>query len=81
MMLTPHTLRAAGVAMFGERWQTPLADMLGIAPRTMFRWASGQKDIPAGVWDDLAEVCRQRAKGLSGIIAYLETATKKETTP
>lgn len=75
--LTSHTLRATGVALFGERWQAPLAEMLGVAPRTMYRWASGQKEIPAGVWPELAEVCHQREKGLAGIIAYLETATLK----
>lgn len=38
-------LRSAGEMLFGDRWKSALADILGVSPRTMKRWASGETDI------------------------------------
>lgn len=65
----PHCISAAklaeiGQALFGPSWQTPLADALGVAVRTVQRWAAGEREPAEGVWRDLATLCRARAKAL-----------------
>lgn len=72
-----------GEALFGRTWQTAMADALLIdsglqanrknAVRTVQRWASEERSIPAGVWDELAELCDERAKKLAIIAADLAT--------
>jgi hypothetical protein len=60
-------LARIGEALFGPSWQTPLAAELGVAVRTVQRWASGERSPSEGVWRDLAALCRSRAKALDGI--------------
>lgn len=48
--MTPSTLRAAGEALYGDRWQSAIAADLGLADRTIRRWLAGDRDMP----DDLA---------------------------
>lgn len=40
--MTPADLRRAGEALYGVQWQTALARDLGIADRTVRRWAAGK---------------------------------------
>lgn len=40
--MTPADLRRAGEALYGPQWQTALARDLGIADRTVRRWAAGK---------------------------------------
>lgn len=44
--MTPDELRAAGEALYGHRWQSPLARRLLTDPRTVRRWLSGDRAIP-----------------------------------
>ena len=44
-------LSAAGQALYGDRWQTPMARLLGVSDRTVRRWVAGQRPVP---WDALA---------------------------
>jgi hypothetical protein len=48
-MPAPFDIRSAGEELLGERWQHPLAYMLGINLRTLQRWAAGQNAVPAGI--------------------------------
>ncbi len=41
--------RAVCIARFRENWQTKLARSLGVNPRTVRRWASGEVPIPPTV--------------------------------
>jgi len=41
--------RAICIARFGEGWQTKLALSLGVNPRTVRRWSSGDVPIPPAV--------------------------------
>ena len=65
--MSPAELRAAGEALYGERWQVPLARDLGVAGRTMRRWAiAGAPDKIAAEIDELlagrmAKISRLRA--------------------
>jgi hypothetical protein len=51
--MTPNELAAAGERLYGARWQTPLAAALGVNPRTLRRWVSGQNAIPETVDADI----------------------------
>jgi hypothetical protein len=58
-----NTLREIGEALYGPNWQTPLSVALGVSDRTVRYWTEG-RHIPAGVWDDLAKLCEQRARAI-----------------
>jgi hypothetical protein len=47
--MTPADLRAAGVTLYGQDWQTALARALYCAPRTVRHWAGGTRAIPGPV--------------------------------
>src|SRR5487761_1790015 len=60
--MTPAELAKIGRALYGERWQTPLARMLSIADRSVRRWLAGESAVPAGVADEIEELlARDRA--------------------
>jgi hypothetical protein len=60
-----------GCALYGERWQTPLARELGVADRTVRRWVSG-KDMPKpGVFADLAAIVAEHGAELATLHAAL----------
>jgi len=40
-------LRTAGEALFGKRWQRPLAVVIGVNDRTVRRWANDEWPVPA----------------------------------
>lgn len=64
MTLTHDHLSAVGEALYGPLWQSQLARDLGVADRTMRRWAVGEFDIPEGVWADIAKLCKSRGADL-----------------
>jgi hypothetical protein len=59
-LLTPGFLRFVGELLFGERWQTPLAQSLGaargkrLAPATVHQWSTRTRSIPDWVAEALA---------------------------
>ena len=52
----PDLISRVGRALYGERWQTPLARELGVADRTVRRWVSGEDMPKPGVFADLAAI-------------------------
>jgi DNA-binding transcriptional regulator YdaS (Cro superfamily) len=44
--MTPDELKEAGRALFGNGWQTRLAEQLGVDGSTVRRWVSGAVPIP-----------------------------------
>lgn len=57
----PHDLLdACGQALYGNQWQTGIADDLGVDARTVRRWVAGG-GIPPGVWVDLMRIMQERA--------------------
>lgn len=44
--MTPDLLRAIGEAAYGERWQTPLAEAVGVRDRMVRYWLSGRPMPP-----------------------------------
>ena len=65
--MTPDQLRAAGEALYGNRWQRQLSAELGIAERTMRRWLAGRFAIPADVATRIKAIARKRAAALARI--------------
>jgi hypothetical protein len=63
-MRDKETLHQVGAALFGPYWQTPLADALSVAVRTVQRWAAGDTAMPDSVWLDIAKLCKGRGKEL-----------------
>lgn len=64
-MTPPEMLAEVGRSLYGERWQLPLADDLGINRETIRRWLSGHTPLPAdhGVFADVAGIiCNRRAE-------------------
>ena len=68
--MTPDELAATGRALYGERWQTALAQDLQVADRTMRRWVSGDSPIPDGVRTQVREILGERIKEIGGLIGY-----------
>lgn len=67
------TLAEAGQALYGAAWQSPLARDLGVAVRTMQRWAAGEFQIPDGVWAEISKICASRAGKLDRLAKKLAT--------
>jgi DNA-binding transcriptional regulator YdaS (Cro superfamily) len=51
--MTPDELRSIGESLYGERWQTKLAERIRVDPRTVRRWLSGHRKISPLVADYL----------------------------
>jgi len=62
----------AGVALWGDKWQTPMSNALGISKATVNDWRQGRSSPRAGVWTDLLSIARQRAAVLASVIAEIE---------
>ena len=87
VLLTPGFLRLVGELLFGERWQTPLAQWLGsargkaLAPATVHQWSTETRSIPNWVTDALAAALDQgqqdlerRARTARGIARRMRNA-------
>lgn len=44
--MTPDELKEAGWTLFGNGWQTRLAERLGVDGSTVRRWVSGAVPVP-----------------------------------
>jgi DNA-binding transcriptional regulator YdaS (Cro superfamily) len=58
----PAGLELAGTALYGYRWQSSLARDLGVLPRTVRKWANGEKPIPHRQWRYIAALLDQRSR-------------------
>jgi hypothetical protein len=56
-----NDLAAIGNALYGPRWQTPLAEALGVSDRTVRRWVAGQP-VPDGARRDMWRLCAERGR-------------------
>lgn len=67
-------LHECGQALYGQQWQSALARDLGVADRTMRRWAAGAQDVPAGLYVDLLRLTQERAAALDALAHRLRAA-------
>lgn len=65
-----NLFRQAGAALYGPRWQQPLADALGVNPRRVRAWAAGHEP-PVGVWDDLLVLLEGNEQELERVQALI----------
>lgn len=70
-------LRRCGEALYGERWQSPLARDLDISDRHMRRMVSGASDVPDGVYLDLHRLLTERAERIDDLLARLPDAAPR----
>jgi hypothetical protein len=61
-----------GAALFGSRWQSEIAEALGVADRTVRRWSSGASPIPAGLAAELRAIVERRAEQLAELLRRLD---------
>lgn len=70
-----HLLEQVGRALYGDRWQAPLARALGSSSdRALRRWLAGEQPVPVGVWRDLARLCDARSTELDVLVLDLDAA-------
>ena len=63
----------AGKALYGDRWQTDLARALGLSDaRRLRQWLSEDRPIPAGVWDDITTLLRDRQRTIDTVLERIE---------
>jgi len=70
----PNILIATGRALYGDRWQSPLARDLGVSDRTVRRWGAGTSPVPRGVYADLLRLVVERAQVLDDLLVPLTQA-------
>jgi hypothetical protein len=64
-------LKAAGEALYGRQWQTPLSRDLGVTDRTVRNWVVGV-NRPPDLADRILPLLRARAEHLAYVIALAE---------
>lgn len=65
--MSPALLHEAGEALHGPLWRVPLARDLGVAERTVRRWAAGEWPVPAAVWGEVRELLKARSLALAAV--------------
>lgn len=58
--MTPTELSRVGEALFGARWQTEMALAVGVADRTVRRWAAGDTAVPSAIVPKLVAALKRR---------------------
>ncbi|MBW4985063.1 hypothetical protein KZZ07_21190 [Mameliella sp. CS4] len=65
-----------GEALYGARWQTPLAEDLKTSDRTVRRWISGQNEVPWGVMAELRGLLMARGACIHELLAEMDNADR-----
>ncbi len=69
-------LSAAGRALYGERWQSPLARDLGTTYRTIRNWMDERHPTPADLVQRLRSLLIERGVEIEAVIGRIDTHTK-----
>ena len=72
LMMTPDLLIATGEACYGEYWRTPVAEQLGVADRTVRRWALGTHPIPGDIAGRMLHLVQDRIELLCAAEEHLK---------
>ena len=67
--MTPDRLRSAGEALFGPRWQSDLAAVLGVHRDTVRSWARGRTAISAGAAAEIRGLLAARRDEIDAALA------------
>ena len=71
-MNVTDTLRQAGEALYGDRWQSPLSRDLGVTDRTMRNWTSGRHEAPGDLFDRLLGLLKSRGESVTKLTSTIE---------
>jgi len=61
-------LESAGKLLFGNRWQTDIAELISVNDRTVRRWISGKSEIPAGIKPNIISALKNRQKMIADFV-------------
>jgi hypothetical protein len=68
----PAELERAGKVLFGDRWQTDLADALDLSDaRRIGQWMAKERPLPVGVWADICGLLRHRQMSIDKVLQGL----------
>lgn len=70
LTMTPDMLAVAGRALYGERWQTSLANDLRIGDRVLRRWLAGETPIPDGIKTEVRALMVKRVEEMGGLLRF-----------
>lgn len=70
-------LVAAGRALYGERWHTPIARDLGTTYRTVRNWMDGRYATPIDLTERLATLLRGRNIEIESVLKRIGTEGKE----
>ncbi len=66
-MTTADNIRAAGAALFGPRFTSDLARLLGVSDRTVRRWCAGTWEPTPWVWEHLHRAMQERLEDIKQV--------------
>lgn len=72
-MTAAQLLDAAGHALYGVRWQTPIARDLGTTYRTIRNWLAGQHAPPSDLRTRLEVLLRERGLEIDAVLKLIDT--------
>lgn len=72
---------AAGRALYGGRWQSPLARDLGTTYRTIRNWVDERHPTPADLVQRLRTLLIDRSNEIEAVIEVIDTDTKERSKP
>ncbi len=72
--MTREQLELAGMALFGQRWQSDIARALRVTPRQARRWIAGDAGINDRYREEIIDICIGRARHLTQIAERLRRA-------
>jgi len=71
-------LRLVGEALYGERWQAPIAADLGVSDRAVRYWISAANHCPDDIGARLLAIVARKKHGLGDLEAILIERLKSE---
>lgn len=74
-------LVAAGRALYGDRWHTPVARDLGTTYRTVRNWLDGRHPTPADLEERLRRLLIDRGVEIDAVLDGIDTDAKESLTP
>ena len=75
---TPPMLNEAGNLLFGEHWQKPMAQALGLSDTARIRgWLKGSK-VPVGIWSELDGMLRESKSRISALLNASESVAAQD---
>ncbi len=72
--MTTLTIIRMGHALWGERWQAPMAAALGVNKDTVQDWRQGRSRARPGILKDLLRIAKERRAELDEAAAAMEVA-------